>query len=141
VASSHSGKFATACTYAVVGGLPDARILSPDSFVIMVEAGGTDENDYVAVHDNRSARDRERRPRAGGIRRAVESAPSGIRYASYRLADGLTFLHVATIDTPDANPLIALPSFKNFQKDLGARCVEPPVVTELSPIGSYESRP
>ena len=67
--------------------------------------------------------------------------PWGVRYASYRLADGLTFLHVATIDTPDVNPLSALPSFKNFQKDLRARCVEPPVVTELSLIGSYESRP
>jgi hypothetical protein len=64
-------------------------------------------------------------------------APAGIRYTSYRLSDGVTFIHVATIETPDDNPLAALPSFKAFQGQLRDRCVEPPVVTELSVIGSY----
>ena len=63
--------------------------------------------------------------------------PGGIRYASYRLAGGAEFLHIASIDTPDDNPLSALPSFKNFQSQLRSRCVEPPVVTELSRLGSY----
>jgi hypothetical protein len=64
-------------------------------------------------------------------------APVGLRYASYRLADGVTFVHIATLETPDENPLVVLPSFKAFQKELKDRCVEPPVVTELSVVGSY----
>jgi hypothetical protein len=70
-------------------------------------------------------------------------APQGLRYASYRLADGVTFVHIATLVTPEVNPLTALPSFKAFQEQLRERCVQPPVVTELTPIGSYalEARP
>jgi quinol monooxygenase YgiN len=64
-------------------------------------------------------------------------APGGIRYASYRLADGVTFVHIATLETPDENPLVALPAFKAFQKELKDRCVEQPVVTEVSVVGSY----
>jgi hypothetical protein len=64
-------------------------------------------------------------------------APHGLRYASYRLADGATFVHLATLDTPEDNPLAALPSFKAFQGQLKANCVEPPVVMDLTPIDSY----
>jgi hypothetical protein len=66
-------------------------------------------------------------------------APEGLRYATYRLPDGVTFVHIATVATPDENPLPLLASFKAFQKDLKDRCVEPPVVTELSPVDSYGS--
>jgi hypothetical protein len=62
--------------------------------------------------------------------------PGGLRYASYRLADGV-FVHIATVERLDENPLTALPAFKAFQKDLRARCLEPPVVTEMSPVGAY----
>jgi hypothetical protein len=64
-------------------------------------------------------------------------APEGLRYASYRLPDGVTFVHVAIVESTDQNPLVTLPSFKAFQAQLKERCVEPPVVTELSPVGSY----
>jgi hypothetical protein len=66
-------------------------------------------------------------------------APRGFRYATYRLADGGTFIHLATLDAPDDNPLLGLPSFKAFQKDLRDRCLEPPVVTELRAVDSYGS--
>jgi len=66
-------------------------------------------------------------------------APEGIRYASYRLADGVTFVHIATLERPDANPLALLPSFKAFQEKIKDRCIEPPVVTELSVVGAYPS--
>ena len=65
--------------------------------------------------------------------------PAGLRYASHRLADRVTFVHLATLENPSENPLVALASFKAFQKDLKERCVEPPVVTELSVIGSYDA--
>jgi len=64
-------------------------------------------------------------------------APVGLRYASYRLADGVTFVHIATLETPAENPLTALPSFKAFQAQLKERCVEAPVVTELPVVDSY----
>jgi quinol monooxygenase YgiN len=67
------------------------------------------------------------------------TTPGSFRYASYRLPDGVTFVHVATHESPDANPLLALPAFKAFQKDLKDRCVEMPVVTELSVVDSYAS--
>jgi hypothetical protein len=65
--------------------------------------------------------------------------PKGIRYATYRHSDGVTFVHVATLETPDENPLAVLPSFKAFQKELKDRCVELPVFTDLSIVDSYGS--
>jgi hypothetical protein len=64
-------------------------------------------------------------------------AAEGIRYASYRLPDGATFVHIATLEQPDRNPLRALASFQTFQKQLEGRCEEPAVVTELTPVDSY----
>ncbi len=64
-------------------------------------------------------------------------APRGLRYATYRLADGVTFMHVATVETPDENPLTGLPAFKAFQERIKERCVELPVVTELFAVDSY----
>jgi quinol monooxygenase YgiN len=63
--------------------------------------------------------------------------PGGLRYATYRLPDGVTFLHLASVESPDANPLTTLPAFKAFQKQLKERCVEPPVVTELTAVSWY----
>src|SRR5262249_53981348 len=64
-------------------------------------------------------------------------APRGIRYTTYRLGDGVTFIPIASVRTPDENPLPALPAFKAFQAQLKDRCVEPPAVTDLSVVGSY----
>ena len=64
-------------------------------------------------------------------------APGGLRYASYRLPDGVSFVHLATLDSPGENPLTTLASFKAFQAQHKERCVEQPVVTELTLVGSY----
>jgi quinol monooxygenase YgiN len=62
--------------------------------------------------------------------------PGGLRYATFKLEDGVSFAHIA--ETEDgANPLAGVKAFKEFQKDIGARCDEPPVVTEMETIGSY----
>jgi hypothetical protein len=63
--------------------------------------------------------------------------PTGLRYATYRLGDGVTFVHVATVDAPEHNPLTTLPAFQAFQKDLKDRCAELPVVTELFLVDSF----
>ena len=43
----------------------------------------------------------------------AESAPPGIRYGAFKLADGVSFVHIALI-TADKNPLDTLPAFKAF---------------------------
>ncbi len=63
--------------------------------------------------------------------------PLGLRYATYRLSDGVTFVHLATLEVTGQNPLNTLPAFQAFQENIKARCVEPPVVSELSVVGSY----
>ena len=62
--------------------------------------------------------------------------PDGLRYATFKLPDGVTFIHLA--DTGGAgNPLTELAAFKAFQAGVRERCDEPPVVSELSDVGSF----
>jgi hypothetical protein len=62
--------------------------------------------------------------------------PGDFRYATYRLTDGVSFVHVATF-TGAANPLATLPAFAEFQRELPQRCAEPPAPTEATLVGSY----
>ena len=64
------------------------------------------------------------------------AAPDGVRYASFKLDDGASFMHFASIEG-ESNPLQELSAFKDFTADIRARCDEPPVVVELTEIGSY----
>jgi hypothetical protein len=64
--------------------------------------------------------------------------PAGLRYATFRMADGVSFVHLSTTETEDGrNPLTEVEAFARFQEGIGERCDEPPVVTELQAIGSY----
>ena len=64
--------------------------------------------------------------------------PGGVRYATFRLDDGVTFVHVASIETEDgSNPLAETAAFKEFQRELGARCDEPPQALDAMVVGSY----
>ena len=64
--------------------------------------------------------------------------PAGLRYASFKANDGVSFTHVASIETADAsNPLGALAAFKAFTAAIKDRCDEPPVATEQTVVGSY----
>ena len=70
----------------------------------------------------------------------AREAPAGLRYQSFRLPDGVSFLHVATIDTADgSNPLLAIEAFKRFSGTVKDRCEEQPVTTELVEVGAYSS--
>jgi hypothetical protein len=62
--------------------------------------------------------------------------PDGLHYATFRLEDGASFVHVAVSDG-DRSPLPDLEAFKRFQAGIADRCDEPPAVTELSEIGSF----
>lgn len=64
--------------------------------------------------------------------------PAGLRYASFRLDDGVTFVHLASIETADgSNPLAGLIAFREFTARIGARCQEPPVTVDLTQVGAY----
>jgi hypothetical protein len=64
------------------------------------------------------------------------SNPGKLQYASFRLDDGVSFLHVAVVDG-DVNPLNSSPAFSDFQADLKERCAAPPNPVRASVIGSY----
>jgi hypothetical protein len=62
--------------------------------------------------------------------------PGGLRYATFRLADGVTFVHVAVVEG-DVNPLLQTAAFAEFQRGIADRCVEPPVAAGATLVGSY----
>jgi len=70
------------------------------------------------------------------------SQPQGLSYASFKLDDGLSFVHIASIETADgSNPLAATAAFKRFAGEIKERCDEPPVAVTLSEIGSFQLFP
>jgi hypothetical protein len=62
--------------------------------------------------------------------------PDGFRYGTFKLEDGVTFVHLAVHDT-DHNPLSEVGAFQRFQADIRDRCDVPPVVATLDEVGSY----
>ena len=66
------------------------------------------------------------------------SRPEGLRYASFRLGDGVSFVHVAQVDTADgSNPLTQAAAFQEFLRDIGDRCEEGPNASDATLVGSY----
>jgi hypothetical protein len=62
--------------------------------------------------------------------------PEGLHYTAFRLDDGVSFVHVVTIDG-DRNPLTASPAFAEFQAGIEDRCSEGPTPAEATVIGAY----
>jgi hypothetical protein len=66
------------------------------------------------------------------------SRPAGFQYATYVMEDGVSFVHVASVDTEDgSSPLSQVKAFKEFTAGVEERCDEAPVVSELREIGSF----
>jgi hypothetical protein len=64
--------------------------------------------------------------------------PEGIRYATFKLEDGVSFIHVATVEAADGkNPLLALAAFKHFSEAIKDRCIEPPISMQADVVGEY----
>jgi hypothetical protein len=64
--------------------------------------------------------------------------PAGLRYATFQLDDGVSFVHLASNDTEDGqSPLSDVQAFKRFQENIDDRCEEGPVVSSVREIGSY----
>ncbi len=62
--------------------------------------------------------------------------PTGLRYATFRLEDGVSFVHVAETEE-GRNPLGDVEAFGRFLENVRDRCAEPPVTTELHEVGSF----
>jgi len=70
---------------------------------------------------------------------AIEAAqPDGVRYASCRLPDGVTFVALLALDKGIDNPLEAIDEFRAFQASLKGWLAEPPSAEPLQIIGSYQ---
>jgi hypothetical protein len=68
--------------------------------------------------------------------------PAGLRYATFKLEDGVSFVHVASVDTDDGtNPLSSSPAFAEFQRQIGERVTDGPVAAKATVVGSYRFWP
>lgn len=85
------------------------------------------------VHADRVAENEE--PVRAVYDELADSEPAGLHYATFKLPDGVTFVHIAQHDEP--NPLSAVAAFQRFQEGIKDRCEEPPVVKQLDEIGAY----
>jgi quinol monooxygenase YgiN len=63
--------------------------------------------------------------------------PEGLRYQTFRLEDGVSFVHLAIQSEDGPSPLAKLDAFQRFVANIPDRCDEPPATTELHTIGSY----
>jgi vancomycin resistance protein YoaR len=66
------------------------------------------------------------------------TTPAGLRYATFRQDDGVSFVHVAQTDE-GVNPLSDVAAFARFQDAIRERCEVAPVVTALHEVGSYRA--
>ena len=67
-----------------------------------------------------------------------QEKPAGLQYASFKLNDGVSFIHIVSLEAADgSNPLGELAAFKAFTAQIKDRCEEPPVPVELTEVGSY----
>ena len=63
--------------------------------------------------------------------------PEGLHYATFRLPDGVSFMHVV-IETDEPGRILGeIEAFKVFSGDIERRCEEPPVATPITLIGSF----
>ena len=67
-----------------------------------------------------------------------QELPAGLRYVSFILEDGVSFLYVAILDDDiTENPLPQMKAFKDFTSQIRDRCDEPPIATSANMVGAY----
>jgi hypothetical protein len=64
--------------------------------------------------------------------------PEGLHYATFKLPDGVSFLHIVIESDQPGRVLNEVAAFKAFAAEVESRCEEPPVATELTVVGSYD---
>jgi hypothetical protein len=70
----------------------------------------------------------------------ARTQPAGLRYATFKLDDGVSFVHLVREIEGAANSLPEVSAFNEFRAGLRERCDEVPVRAELTIVGAYELR-
>jgi hypothetical protein len=65
----------------------------------------------------------------------AERRPEGLQYETFRLEDGVSFVHIAR---GNRQALGQVAAFQEFQHDLAARVEAPPDPSTATVIGSYD---
>lgn len=65
-----------------------------------------------------------------------DQRPDGLHYATFRLPDGVSFMHIVFETEQPGSILNQVEAFRAFTADIADRCDEPPVATELTLVGS-----
>jgi hypothetical protein len=63
--------------------------------------------------------------------------PDGLHYATFKLPDGVSFMHIVFETDQPGRILGEVAAFKAFSAEIESRCEEPPVATEITLVGSY----
>src|SRR5712692_7780995 len=63
--------------------------------------------------------------------------PDRLHYATFKLPDGVSFMHVVFETDQPGRILGEVAAFQAFQADIESRCDEPPAVMEITLVGSY----
>jgi hypothetical protein len=61
--------------------------------------------------------------------------PPGLGYATFLLEDGVSFVHIASLEP--GRELADVAAFARFKRGLGDRAVAPPIRTPMRLVGSY----
>jgi quinol monooxygenase YgiN len=64
--------------------------------------------------------------------------PEGLRYTVYKLADGVSFVHIIAYEAEAAHEeFVSMPAFRDFVGQAKDRFEEPPITSEVEEIGDY----
>src|SRR5258705_5488291 len=67
-----------------------------------------------------------------------EMGATGFAYASFRLEDGVSFVHVVVEEGGASSVSLAdVPAFRAFTADIADRCDEPPVAMGATVVGAH----
>jgi hypothetical protein len=66
----------------------------------------------------------------------AETRPTWLRYATFALEDGVSFVHIAVFD-PEGGELRDVAAFRRFREGLADRVVAPLSNTPMRKVGSY----
>jgi len=64
--------------------------------------------------------------------------PDGLRFATFRLDDGLSLVHLVSVETADGrSPLANSVAFGRYSEHVRERCEAPPEFSNLDEIGAF----
>jgi len=66
-----------------------------------------------------------------------ETQPDGFGYATFKLDDGVSFVHIVDEWNGGGDSLTGVEAFAKFREAIRERCDEPPVATEMHEVGSF----